>query len=162
MKKVTFLLATLLVGGLMFTGCKKDNPTPTPTPTPTPSAYTVTYKVLNTMDGKTMSPCFKLEVTYVDANGQSVTENNVTLPWMKSIEVKAPFHAKMEGTFSYNEQELPESVIYGRIKGIIVEYSGGFSGEVIGNLTTYRKENFLSLIAEHPERLKFTEEKDIQ
>lgn len=30
MKKVTFLLVTLLIGGMIFTGCKKDDPTPTP------------------------------------------------------------------------------------------------------------------------------------
>ena len=35
MKKVTFLLATLLIGGLMLTGCKKD-PQPTPDPDPDP------------------------------------------------------------------------------------------------------------------------------
>ncbi len=34
MKKLTFLLVTLLIGGMMFTGCKKDDPTPTPTPDP--------------------------------------------------------------------------------------------------------------------------------
>ena len=51
MKKVTFLLATLLIGGMMFTGCKKDNPQPTPdpTPTPTPTTAKVTYKVDNKM-----------------------------------------------------------------------------------------------------------------
>ena len=39
MKKLTFLLATLLIGGLMLTGCKKDNPQPTPD---TPSRLTST------------------------------------------------------------------------------------------------------------------------
>ena len=32
MKKVTFLLVTLLIGGMMLTGCKKD-------PQPTPNYY---------------------------------------------------------------------------------------------------------------------------
>ena len=32
MKKLTFLLVTLLIGGMMFTGCKKIDPTPEPTP----------------------------------------------------------------------------------------------------------------------------------
>ena len=47
MKKVMFLLATLLIGGMMFTGCKKDNPQPTPdTPsTPTETTKTFVYKI---------------------------------------------------------------------------------------------------------------------
>ena len=45
MKKVTFLLATLLIGGMMFTGCKKDNPSDTPE---TEKVYTVKYELLET------------------------------------------------------------------------------------------------------------------
>ena len=32
MKKLSFLLAALLIGGMMFTGCKKEDPKPTPDP----------------------------------------------------------------------------------------------------------------------------------
>ena len=51
MKKLSFLLATLLIGGLMLTGCKKDNPQPTPdTPsTPTETTKTVVYTMDNVM-----------------------------------------------------------------------------------------------------------------
>ena len=41
MKKLTFLLVTLLIGGMMFTGCKKDDPTPTPVDPETNLALTL-------------------------------------------------------------------------------------------------------------------------
>ena len=37
MKKIMFLLATLLIGGLMLTSCNKPDPEPTPTPDPEPT-----------------------------------------------------------------------------------------------------------------------------
>ena len=160
MKKVTFLLTTLLVGGMMLTGCKKDNPQPTPTPTPAPTAYTVVYKVGNSLNNSVLSPCFKLEVTYLDANGQAVTESNITPPWEKAIEVTRPFHAKMDGTFSYNEAELPETVVYGRRFGIGGGNGSSINVNMTGAFSSSSKEAFLNLVAEHPDRLKFSTEKD--
>lgn len=160
MKKVTFLLATLLIGGTMLTGCKKTEPTPNPEPTPT--TYTVVYKVDNNdpFSGLTMSPCFKVNVTYTDANGQSVTESNATLPWSKSIEVTLPFHAKMDGTFTFNEADLPDQVVFGKRRGIGLYTNSSGNVEMTGGMGSASKENFLSLVAEHPDHLQFTEEKD--
>lgn len=157
MKKVLFIIATLLIGSMMLTGCKKD-PQPTPDPDPTPTTKTVVYKVDNTINGLTMSECFKLSVTYLDGNGESVTENNVTLPWTKSIEATLPFTAKMEGTFSYDDAELPEQVVYGRRYGI-----GSYDGSALvismmGNMSTSSKEVFLNMVEEHPDRLQFSQE----
>jgi len=45
MKKVTFFLAALLIGGMMFTSCKKDDPQPTPTPDPVSKTAKVVYKL---------------------------------------------------------------------------------------------------------------------
>jgi len=159
MKKVLFVIATLLIGGMMLTGCKK-NPQPTPTPDPTTKTKTVVYKVDNTYEGLTMSECFKLSVTYLGADGQSVTENNVTLPWTKSIEVKLPFTAKMEGTFSYNEADLPEQVVYGRRYGIGTYDGNALVISLVGNMGTQSKDKFLNSMAEHPERLKFSQEEN--
>ena len=82
-----FLLATLLIGGMMFSGCKKDDPKPTPTPTP--ATKTVVYKMDNTYSEQissytaTVSPCFHYTFSYKDANGTMVEVNNPTLPWTK-------------------------------------------------------------------------------
>ena len=157
MKKVLFVIATLLIGGMMHTGCKKD---PQPTPDPTTKTKTVVYKVDNTYEGLTMSECFKLNVTYLDADGQLVTENNVTLPWTKSIEAKLPFTAKMEGTFSYNAADLPDQVVYGRRYGIGTYDGNALVISLVGNMSSSSKETFLSIIEEHPDRLQFSQEEN--
>lgn len=156
MKKVTFLLATLIIGGMMFTGCKKADPTPEPEPTP--AKHTVVYKIDDhaIFDDLTISPCFKVNVTYTDANGQSVTESNATLPWTKSVEVTLPFHAKMVGTFTFNEADLPDQVIFGKCHGIGIDGSLDLSG----NMSSAKKNKFLEYLEGHPDYLSFTEEKD--
>ena len=158
MKKVTFLLATLLIGSMMLVGCKKDQPTPEPTPTS--KTKTVEYQVRNESNGLVMSDCFKLSVTYIDANGESVTEDNVTLPWKKTIEVNLPFHAKMNGTFSYNDADLPEQVFYGRYYGIGYYNNNSLVITLTGGIQSSSKEVFLNNIEQHPDRLQFTEEMD--
>lgn len=163
MKKVMFLIATVLIGGMMLTGCKKPEPTPTPTPDPepTPTTYTIEYKVTNTNSHLTMSPCFNLDLTYVDANGQSVTENNVTtFPWSKKIEVTSPFQAKLEGKFNYNETELPDEFVFGACRGIGVYDGGSLVIDMVGALGELTKENFFRYIEEHPDRLQFTVERE--
>ena len=160
MKKITLLMATLFMVSMMITGCDRDDPTPTPTPDPTPDTYTVVYMINDQANGSTMSPCFKMNVTYTDADGQLVTENNVTLPWTKSVDVEIPFHAKMTGTLTYNEADLPETVVYGLVRGIGLYTNGSGDIEIVGSMHSASKENFLRLITEHPDRLQFTMEKD--
>ena len=165
MKKLSFLLATLLIGGLMLTGCNKDpQPTPTPEPEPTPDkVYTVEYKILNDdLLGHTMADCFKINVTYIDANGESVTETDKPLPWIKTIEVKAPFHAQMSGTFTYNEADLPETFGYGQYLGIVVSQGNTYlDSGIAGGIVTYKKEKFLLVYGSDPDKLKFDKSKDI-
>lgn len=153
-------MATLFMVSMMITGCDRDDPTPIPTPDPTPDTYTVVYMINDQANGSTMSPCFKMNVTYTDADGQLVTENNVTLPWTKSVDVEIPFHAKMTGTLTYNEADLPETVVYGLVRGIGLYTNGSGDIEIVGSMHTASKENFLRLITEHPDRLQFTMEKD--
>ena len=97
-----FLLATLLIGGMMFTGCKKDTtPTPTPSTPDTPSTpttrkvvYTLDKTVIVALSSYQISPCFHYNFSYKDADGTMVEVNDPTLPWTKEINVNAPFEAK--------------------------------------------------------------------
>lgn len=165
MKKVTMLLAVLFIGSLMYTGCKKDDPTPEPEPQPTPTTYTVSYKVLNVGLQDTMSACFKLDVTYIDAEGKTVTLKDQALPWIKSFEVESPFHAEMSGEFTYKEEELPDTVYFGIYDGIIIRNAYYLDGGVNGGIRAYRKETFLKTFnaayGGDPEELKFTAKKDL-
>lgn len=161
MKKVMFLLATLLIGGMMLTGCKKDNPTPEPEPTPTPTTYTVSYEVLNVALSDTMSDCFKIDVTYIDADGKSVTLTNQALPWIKSFEVEAPFHAEMSGTFTFKEEELPDPLHFGKCLGIVISNATYLDGAVSGIIQAYPKAGFLEIYG-NPEKLKFSNSKDLK
>lgn len=158
MKKVMYLLTTLLIGGMMLTGCKKNDPDPEPEPTPTTAQ--VAYIVTNTNGHLVLSPCFKMNVTYIDANGQEVTENGVELPWIKILEVTPPFHAKMVGQMVYNEDELPETVTYGRMRGLGYYDNGSLDVPFDGNLSQGSKESYINLFAQHPDRLQFTAERD--
>ena len=161
MKKVLFMIATLIIGGMVLTGCKKKpEPTPEPEPEPTPTTVTVMYQVDNTYSNLVMSDCFKLNVTYANANGEQVTENGVTLPWSKSIEVTLPFKAKMEGEYVYNEDELPDQVVSGKRYGIGAYSNGSLNIEMVGSISSGSKEAFLNLMTNNPDRLKFTTEKD--
>ncbi len=116
--------------------------------------------VANTDSILTLAPCFKLNVTYFDAKGQEVTENGVTLPWTKSVEVTKPFRAMMRGELVYNEEELPDTVVFGRYYGIGTYDGSSFSIQMIGGLSTGPKEKFLNYIALHPEKLQFSVMKD--
>ena len=156
MKKVTFLLATLLIGGMMLTGCKKDNPQPTPDPTPTPTTAKVTYMVGNTYGSFTTSDCFKYTITYVGADGNKVTVNDVTLPWTSpELTVKLPFDAKMEGKYTYKEEELPDQVGFGQITSIVSGNKpiANGEGDIIASLA---KAGFLQYISQNPDVVSFS------
>ena len=151
-----FLLATLLIGGMMFTGCKKDNPQPTPDPTPTPTTAKVTYMVGNTYGSFTTSDCFKYTITYVGADGNNVTVNDVTLPWTSpELTVKLPFDAKMEGKYTYKEEELPDQVGFGQITSIVSGNKpiANGEGDIIASLA---KAGFLQYISQNPDVVNFS------
>jgi hypothetical protein len=107
-----------------------------------------------------MSPALKVNVTYTDADGQQVTENNVTLPWVKTVEVERPFHAKLTGQITFNEDELPDPVVFVRSYGIGLYVNGSGDFDMTSSTKTMSKEMFLKLISEHPDRLQFTKEAD--
>ena len=172
MKKVMFLLATLLIGGMMFTGCKKDNPQPTPdTPsTPTETTKTFVYKVNNTfqtmsdvtgaLTTHTISPCFHYTFSYKDADGKmvevtdaTVEVTDATLPWTKEISVKTPFEAQLKGKVTYNESEIPTPVFFGTLASI--EQSTENHTKPATGKYFEDKEDFLEYIATNPQMLEF-------
>ena len=116
----SIIAVVLMALVVVFGSCKKD---PTPTPTPEEKEYTLTYKIFNEytftnpFSGETktytLSPCFKFDFTYVDANGSTVEMKNVSAPWEKQLTVKKPFTAKLEGKLVYEESELPDTIFYG-------------------------------------------------
>jgi hypothetical protein len=165
MKKVMFLLATLLIGGMLLTGCKKDTtPTPTPSTPDTPSTPT-TKTVVYTMDNVikdtnssatlTVSPYFHYTFKYKDADGTMVEVNDPTLPWTKEISVKTPFEAKLEGTVTYNENELPEEglIIFGTLGSI----KSGTSATPSQRASQFHaRQQFLDFISTHADRVNYS------
>ena len=153
MKKLTFLLATLLIGGLMLTGCKKPTDTPSE---PTSKTFKVSYALENTFtltEGMvlTTSDCFKFDVTYTGADGNPVEVKGVTLPWsIAAFDVKAPFKAKIEASPVYNEADLPDTFTYGAFAVIYKDNVGVGRGGDIYNRT---KVKFLQTAQENPEHL---------
>ena len=158
MKKVTFLLATLLIGGLMLTGCKKD-PQPTPDPDPQPTTTKVVYKLANSSMSQTGSDCFKYTFSYQGADGQMVTVNDVTLPWTSpELTVTLPFTAKIEGQATFNEADLPDPVIFGQLYYL---YANGDESQFGGELMAVERNAFMPYLAENPDILKFSYSKTI-
>ena len=152
MKKLSFLLAALLIGGMMFTGCKKEDPKPTPDPVS--KTAKVVYELGNVADTLTASNCFKYNVSYLGADGQMVAVNDVTLPWTSpELTVALPFTAKIEGQASYNEADLPENVVYGRVYSFYVNGSKFHNFEYIA---PYSKEDFIQYVSDDPNVLKFS------
>ena len=161
MKKLTFLLATLLIGGMMFTSCKKDNPQTPDTPsTPTETMKTVVYSMDNVWsDPPTttliLTPCFHFTFKYKDADGTMVEVNDPTLPWTKEISVKTPFEAKLEGNVTYNEDELPEEgdINFGTL-GLIKVGNTTTTPQRLSGFRT--KQKFLEYISTHTDRLSYS------
>jgi hypothetical protein len=106
--------------------------------------------------GFTTSDCFKYTLTYVGADGNQVTVNDVTLPWTSpEITVTTlPFNAKIEGVATYKEEELPEQVGYGEVPSIVVNGSPLAIGEE--GIKSSGKNVFLMLMAQNPDMLKFS------
>ena len=157
MKKLSFLLAALLIGGMMFTGCKKEDPKPTPDPVS--KTAKVVYKIGNTSLNQTVSNCFKYTVSYLGANGQMVTVNDVTLPWTSpELTVTLPFTAKMEGQATFNEADLPDPVIFGQLYYL---YANGDECQFGGELMAVERNAFMPYLAENPDILKFSYSKTI-
>jgi hypothetical protein len=109
-----------------------------------------------------MPACFKVNVTYLDANGQEVTESNQTLPWNKVVEVTEPFHAKMVGEYVFDTAQLPETgnMAFGTRYAILLESAGDLPAYYSGTLMYLSKEKFFKALDHDPDLLKFKKEVD--
>ena len=159
MKKVTFLLATLLIGSIVFTGCKKDN---NASGDSTSKTFKVSYALENTatVEGVviTTDECFKFDVTYNGADGNPVEVKGVTLPWsIAAFDVKAPFTAKVEAKPVYNEADLPDEFVYGANDVI---YKNGAQAKRSNDIYKRIKVKFLQTAQESPEELIIKTERE--
>ncbi len=169
-RHITIIALVMLSLAMTFSGCKKDNNEEQPEA----KKYIITYQLDNKFETInpstlepyvfTLSPCFKANFTYVDANGKSVEMKNVELPWKTEITVTAPFAAKMEGALTYNESELPEQVTYGVRGGISYKRTDGsaITADINGGFSQNPKEKFLEAIGNRPERLKIDFTKNLE
>ena len=172
MKKVTFLLAALLVGGMMLTGCKKDGQNNNGNNGETPATevvYSVKYELLETAQVQTgtfsVLPGCTFDVSYVNAEGNTVEVKNVTAPWSVTVDnIKKPFTAKLEGIVSYDEAQLPETNInFVKFPQITVTPSVGQA--VVSNDFFYdyfrTKQKFLDAIQQGSRILNFSTSKEL-
>lgn len=165
MKKLLFILTIVFVGGLIAASCNRENGENGGSGT-SGKKITVQYQMKDsfTQNGQSLpiTPCFHYNLKYIDATGKTVEVNNVSAPWtLPAFEVKAPFTAKIEGTIVYNESELPETgvIVIGAVPNIHTNENGVSKDYGPENTPTGQfnsKEQFLSFIASHPERLTFT------
>ena len=161
MKKIAFLIATLLIGGMILAGCHKNpqptpEPEPGPEPDPTPTTATIVYRIDNTCINNSgqvvfvVSPCFHASFTYLDANGNPVSVENATLPWTQSFTAELPFTATIDGNFTYEESELPDTVYFGKLTTVSI---GGKSKITDSRYTYNSKEKFLDKVNSYPRLL---------
>ena len=154
MKKLTVLLTALIIGGMMFTSCKKTDPEPTPGT----NTKTVEYSIPTTLAGNTMSPGLYFNIKYTGADGNPVSLENVAAPWSQSITVVPPFEAKCEVEVVLNQDELPDKVSFCQFLAI-----------KCGNLDIFNKyhldstkEKLINLSIEHPEKMRYSKTLSIQ
>ena len=163
-KHITIIALALFSLATVFSGCKKDNNNDQPEQK---QKYNVSYEldnvceVVNPFNEDTivfsMSPCFKANISYVEASGNTTKLTDVTLPWKKEIIVEAPFNASVQVELTFKEEELPDSVTVvksGRLGIKKTEASSYYYNEdKRGN--TFLKNKFLEHIVSQPIFLKY-------
>lgn len=151
-KKIHSFIALFAAFAMIFTGCKKDKDN-NDAPNPGMSTITFYYTVTN-IDNATSavgSDCFHFNLSYKDADGNMVEVNDAELPWTKSITTTIPFEAKLQGTITYEEAEMPDDVYF--IRGYQVSISPNESLDTDSYHGT--KENIIALLNNNPYLLTF-------
>jgi len=166
MKKLLFILAMVCVGGMIAVSCNRENGEEGGGGTSGNKKIAIQYQMKDSFmqSGQSyqLNPCFHYNLKYVDATGKTVEVKNVSAPWTLPVfDVKAPFTAKIEGTIVYNEADIPETgvIYFGAVPNIHTSENGVSKDYGPDNTPTGQfssKEQFLSFIATHPERLTFT------
>ena len=157
MKKSAFLFSALLMVSMLFIGCKKSSSNdeqvkPTPQPTPPVETAVIKYHLHNVSGPYMISPCFRANMSYKNADGEMVTVENVSLPWTsEEITVTKPFEALMEGVMLFNEEELTDTVRYGRMPRLYID---NILVGSLGGVDLWPKQNFLKMVTEQPDKLE--------
>lgn len=172
MKKLSLLLATLLIGGMMLSGCQKDTPNnggnqggDTPA---TEKVYSVKYELLETavVENVTVNviPGCKFDVSYVDADGKTVEVKQVTAPWSVTVEnVKQPFTAEMKGKVSFDESQIPDTDVT-FVKLPKISFIGTGAPSPTDSFKVYKfgtKQQFLNRVQEKPSLLEYSVTKSL-
>lgn len=170
MKKHVTIIAMALLSLAAVVGCKKNNEhqdDPEP-PVVVKNEYIIHYAI-ETQETKVDStivftPCFKANVTYLEANGDTVKLTDVSLPWSKDITVTAPFSAYIKGNEFYDQSELPDFVTFGYYAGFTATSvaAGIFDNEMTGYNTACPKEYFLDNLIRIEKTLKFEIQKKFE
>lgn len=154
------------VGGMIAISCNRENGDESGNGTNGNKKITIQYQMKDAFTQNSqalqLNPCFHYNLKYVDATGKTVEVNNVSAPWaLPAFDVKTPFTAKIEGTIVYNEADLPETgiIIFGAVPNIHTNENGVEKDYSLNDLPVGQfssKEQFLSFMSTHPERLTFT------
>lgn len=170
MKKHVTIIAMALLSLAAVVGCKKNNEhqdDPEP-PVVVKNEYIIHYAI-ETQETKVDStivftPCFKANVTYLEANGDTVKLTDVSLPWSKDITVTAPFSAYIKGNEFYDQSELPDDVTYGYFAGFKAQSveTSTIIDKMRGYFGITSKENFLNNLARIENTLKFEIQKKFE
>ena len=150
-KKNVLCFALFAAFAMIFTGCNKEKEKEN-NQEPIPSTMTLYYTVTNEADGHTAADCFHYNISYTDADGSTVTVEDAQMPWTKSIKVPTSFVAKLEGTITYDEADMPDYVCF--IKAYQISPSP--NAELERHHTHGTKEHMLQAFHDHPENLTFT------
>ena len=162
MKKLLLSITIVLSVLIVFTSCKKENNNSQNKTIPI--QYKMETSMLPTTGMPTpqqISSCFHYNLSYVNAKGETVNVTNVSPGWAStSFEVKSPFTAKIEGTITYNESELPDgTIVFGGLP-VIYYTKNGVQQHTQDDITkTFSsKSQFLDYIATHQDKLHFKAE----
>ena len=169
-KHITIIALAMIAIAAAFTGCKKNennNNGNNDEPVVEKKEYKIHYAV-DTQYPKADSiieftPCFKANITYLEANGDTTKLTDVTLPWEKEITVEGPFKAYIKGNEYYDQSELPETVTYGFYAGFTYQQlpDGMINIKMRGYCGVAAKDNFLSQIDRIQNTLKFESQESL-
>ena len=169
-KHITIVALALIAFVIAFIGCKNDNNNNgnNDEPVVEKKEFNIHYAVLTQYPKADsiieFTPCFKANITYVEANGDTTKLTDVTLPWEKEITVEGPFKAYIKGNKYYDQSELPETVKFGYYAGSTYQQlpDGSIVNKMRGYYTQSSKEEFLNHLTNIESTLKFESKETIE
>ena len=159
MKRIGLVLTSLLIGCMIFIGCKKDEPAPTSSNGgSTPSSQPLVSYSIDTLHGQyPTAHCFTIDITYYTGENDSVVVTDVTLPWKsETFKInKTPFRAIIKGVVHYDMEDIPDEAFSFSYRPRIF-YKGTQQWTSGKNHDYASKEAFIEYITAHPTGLDFS------